>query len=118
MILKQYGLLIAEEMKSLRFYQGIKALTRLCNDYLGTNVPMEGGDELANEMMQEILYPKYMEVVPVKSKVGIILYKTGRLFHGHQLKCQIFDYSLKRRLWDSIKVHIRHPKTIFGRNEK
>ena len=118
MILKQYGLLIAEEMKSLRFYQGIKALTRLCNDYLGTNVPMEGGDELANEMMQEILYPKYMEVVPVKSKVGIILYKTGRLFHGHQLKCQIFDYSLKRRLWGSIVFHIRNPKTIFGRKEK
>ena len=118
MILKQYGLLIAEEMKSLRFYQGIKALTRLCNDYLGTNVPMEGGDELANEMMQEILYPKYMEVVPVKSKVGIILYKTGRLFHLRQLKCQIFDYSLKRRLWGSIVFHIRNPKTIFGRKEK
>ena len=118
MILKQYGLLIAEEMKSLRFYQGIKALTCLCNEYLGTSVPVEGGEGLAKEMMQEIFDPKYDAVVPVKSKVGIILYKTRRLLHTHNLKSHVFDMSLSRRVWDSMVSHIRNPKTIFGRNEK
>ena len=117
-ILKHYGLLIPEEIKELRFYQGIKALTRLCNDYLGTDVLIEGGEELAKEMMQEILHPKYATVVPVKSKVGIILYKTRRLLHTHNLKSHVFDISLSRRVWDSMVSHIRNPKTIFGRNEK
>ena len=117
-ILKHYDLLIPEEIKELRFYQGIKALTRLCNDYLGTDVLIEGGEELAKEMMQEILHPKYATVVPVKSKVGIILYKTRRLLHTHNLKSHVFDMSLSRRVWDSMVSHIRNPKTIFGRNEK
>ena len=117
-ILKQYGLLIPEEIKGLRFYQGIKALTCLCYEYLGTSVPVEGGEELANEMMQEILNPKYEAVVPVKSKVGIIMYKTRRLLHTHNLKSHVFDISLSRRVWDSMVSHIRNPKTIFGRNEK
>ena len=118
MILKQYGLLIPEEIKGLRFYQGIKALTCLCNEYLGTSVPVEGGEGLAKEMMQEIFDPKYDAVVPVKSKVGIILYKTRRLLHTHNLKSHVFDMSLSRRVWDSMVSHIRNPKTIFGRNEK
>ena len=118
MILKQYGLLIPEEIKGLRFYQGIKALTCLCNEYLGTSVPVEGGEGLAKEMMQEIFDPKYDAVVPVKSKVGIILYKTRRLLHTHNLKSHVFDISLSRRVWDSMVSHIRNPKTIFGRNEK
>ena len=117
-ILKQYGFMIPEEMKGLRFYQGIKAQTRLCNDYLGTNVPIEGGEELAREMMQEILHPKYATVVPVKSKVGIILYKTRRLLHTHILNTHVFDLSLCRRIWSSMVSHICNPKTIFGRNEK
>ena len=118
MILKHFGLMIPGEMKGTRFYQGIMAITRLCNDYLGTNVPIEGGEKLANEMIQEIFNPKYEEVVPVKSKLGIILYKTGRLFHVHRLLGRVFDISLRRRLWRSIKFHIRNPKTIFGRKEK
>ena len=118
MILKHFGLMISEDMKGTRFYQGIMAITRLCNEYLGTNVPVEGGEELANEMMQEILNPKYEAVVPVKSKVGIILYKTRRLLHIHRLLGHVFDISFRRRIWHSIKVHIRNPKTIFGRNEK
>ena len=117
-ILKQYGLVIPKEMERLRFYQGIKALIRLCNDYLGTNVPVEGGEALANEMMQEILHPKYNAVVPTKRKVGIILYKTRRLLHTHKLKSRVFDISLSRRIWSSIVIHIRKPQTIFGRNEK
>lgn len=117
-ILKHFGLLIPEEMKKQRFYQGVMALTCLCNNFLGTSVPVEGGKELAIEFMQEILYPKYEMVVPKKSMVSIIVYKTRRFFHRHQLKSSVFDISFGRCIWNSIVNHIRQPKTIFERKHK
>ena len=75
-------------------------------------------EALAEKMWKEILNPKYKTAVPEKSKVGIILYKTGRLLHNHKLISSVFDRSLVRRLWGSIVFHIRNPKTIFGRKEK
>ena len=113
-ILKHYGLLISEEMKRTRFYHAVVVLTNLCNEYLGTNVPVERSEELASEMMQEIMHPEYDVVVPAKSKVGIIIYKTRRFLHRHKLNSKVFDQSLIRRIFDSIVSHIRQPKTIFG----
>ena len=113
-ILKHYGLLISEEMKKTRFYHAVVVLTNLCNEYLGTNVPVERSEELASEMMQEIMHPEYDVVVPAKSKVGIIIYKTRRFLHRHKLNSKVFDQSLIRRIFDSIVSHIRQPETIFG----
>ena len=118
MILKQYGLNLPKEIDFKPFLKGIAAMTQLCNRYLGTSVTVSGGEELAEKMWKEILNPKYKEVTPEKSKVGIILYKTGRLLHSHKLISSVFDRSLVRRLWGSIVFHIRNPKTIFGRKEK
>ena len=117
-ILKHFDLLIPDEMKRLRFYQGVKALTCLCNNFLGTNVPVDGVERLANEMMQEILHPKFESVVPAKSKVGIIVYKTRRFLHRYQLKERVFNLSLSKSIWNSIVNHIRRPNTIFERINK
>lgn len=113
-ILKHYGLLIPEEMKVTRFYQAVVAITHLCNEFLGTSVPVEGREGLANEMIHEILHPKYDVIVPAKSMMGIIIYKTRRFFHRHKLNCKVFNRSLIRQIWDSTISHIRHPETIFG----
>lgn len=118
MILKRYGWFIPEEIQEKQLLEGMRALTQLCNEFLGTSVAVEGGEYIAVEMMGEILNPPYARVVPVQSKVGIILYKTRRLLHTHHLKCQVFDISLRRRIWDSILTHLRRPETIFGRKEK
>ena len=118
MILKQYGLNLPKEIDFKPFLKGIAAMTQLCNRYLGTSVTVSGGEALAEKMWKEILNPKYKTAVPEKSKVGIILYKTGRLLHTHKLISSVFDRSLVRRLWGSIVFHIRNPKTIFGRKEK
>lgn len=117
-ILKHNGWSIPEEIKSKRFLEGVKALACLCNRYLGTSVPVDGGEGIAKEMMEEILNPPFASVVPVQSKIGIILYKTRRLLHSHHLKSSVFDISLGRRIWDSIWAHLRNPETIFGRNGK
>ena len=117
-ILKHNGWSIPEGSNSKRFLEGVKALTCLCNWYLGTSVSVDGGEDIAKRMMLEILNPPFATVVPVQSKAGVILYKTRRLLHTHHLKSQVFDISLRRRIWSSILVHLRRPETIFRRGDK
>ena len=117
-ILKHNGWSIPEGINSKRFLEGVKALTCLCNRYFGTSVSVDGGEDIAKRMMLEILNPPFATVVPVQSKIGIILYKTRRLLHRHHLKSQVFDISLRRRIWSSILVHLRRPETIFRRGDK
>ena len=117
-ILKHNGWSILEGINSKRFWEGVMALTCLCNKYLGTSVPVDGGEDIAKGMMEEILNPPFATVVPVQSKAGVILYKTRRLLHTHHLKSQVFDISLRRRIWSSILVHLRRPETIFRRGDK
>ena len=114
-ILKHYGWLIPEEMKGDRFLNAVKAMTHICNEYLGTNVHVEGDKELVNEMIQEILDPTFKVEIPPMSKVNIFIYKVRRLRHYIELKSHVFDISVRWRIWDSIKSHIREPKTIFER---
>ena len=117
-ILKHNGSSIPEGINSKRFLEGVKALTCLCNRYFGTSVSVDGGEDIAKRMMLEILNPPFATVVPVQSKAGVILYKTRRLLHTHNLKSQVFDISLRRRIWSSILVHLRRPETIFRRGDK
>lgn len=118
MILKHNRLQLPPELESKPFRQGVYAMTQLCNRYLGTSVPVDGGEKIAEEMMGEIMHPKYETVVPCTNKVGIILYKTKRLLHSHHLRSSVFDISLGKRIWKSVIDHLRNPETIFGRNEK
>lgn len=117
-ILKHYGWLIPEEMKSNRFLNAVKAMTHICNEYLGTDVHVEGGKELVHEMIQEILDPTFKVEIPPMSKMNIIIYKVRRLRHYIELKSHVFDISVRWRIWDSIVSHIRRPNTIFERINK
>ena len=115
MILRRYGLHLPEEIKDKKLLAGFAALTQLCNQYLGTSQPVEGGESIADEMMREILSPSFTEEVPTRNKMGIIVYKTRRLLHGHRLRGKVLDGgSLLKRIWISIVAHVRHPETIFA----
>ena len=113
MILRRYGLQIPEEIKDKKLLAGISALTRLCNQYLGTSQAIEGGESIADEMMQEILYPSYSSEVPTCNKVGILVYKTKRMFHRLRLSNKVLDSSLAEQIWISFLRKINHPETIF-----
>ena len=117
-ILKNYGWLIPEEMKSDRFLNAVKAMTHICNEYLGTDVHVEGGKELVHEMIQEILDPTFKVEIPPMSKLNILIYKVRRLRHYIELKSHVFDISVRWRIWDSIVSHICRPNTIFERKHK
>ena len=114
-LISRFGLHIPEGIKDKGFRHAIEALTLLCNRYLGTSVEVSVEDTaMADEMLAEILCPKYPAEVPARSKWGILVYKTRRLLHNHRLKSRILHASLSRRLWDSFVAHLRRPETIFA----
>ena len=134
MILKHYGLNIPKEMMQYkRFMRGVQAMTLLCQRCLGIS-PALNADEassnaskaqvqraieaMAEVMFSEIMHPRYPVLEPVSSKMGIVVYKTKRLFYTHRLMRSVFHNSLFRRVWDSVIIHLRNPKSIFARNEK
>ncbi len=115
MILRRYGLQVPEQITDKKFLAGISALTKLCNQYLGTSQPISGGERIADEMMAEILSPRYSSTIPTSNKMGIIIYKTGRLLHEYRLRSKIIEHSLAQRIWTSFVSHLFNPKTIFLR---
>lgn len=137
MILKHYGLKMPKEMMHYeRFMRGVQAMTLLCQRYLGVSPAMNADEASSNadeadesqaqraieamsdEMLNEMMHPRYQVVEPVSSKIGIVVYKTKRLFYTHRLKRSVFHKSLFRCVWDSVIIHLRNPKSIFARNEK
>ena len=88
-------------------------MTRLCNMYLGTNQPVEGGEIIADEMMGEILSPKYAKELPTCSKVGIFVYKFRRMLHVYKLQSKILYVPLMHRIWRAAVAKISKPSTIF-----
>ena len=114
----RYGLHIPEEVTDIRFRNMILAMTRLCNDYLGTSVPVYGGEELAEEILREIIRPPYTMSVPAKNKWGILVYKTKRMLHTHRACNSVLRISLCKWVGNSILLHLRSPHTIFQTERK
>lgn len=117
-LVSKYGVKLPEDLKDERFLEAIAALTRLCKCYLGTSFEMPGGETLADEMLEEILRPKYLQKgVTVKGKINIFLYKTRRFFYMSRLNNRILYLPLWKRVWESIVIHVRKPDTIFRVNQ-
>ena len=117
-LLNRYDLHIPEEVTDIRFRNMILAMTRLCNDYLGTSVPVYGGEELAEEILREIIRPPYTMSVPAKNKWGILVYKTKRMLHTHRACNSVLRISLCKWVGNSILLHLRSPHTIFQTERK
>lgn len=115
-LLKKQGLKIPEGVTDERFLNMIYALTHLCNRYLGTEVlVMKGGEELAENLLKEMLHPTYNINVPATGKWGILVYKLKRMLHIHRLCDSVMRVSLVKWLWISVIQHVRFPQSIFRR---
>lgn len=117
-LLNKYGLHIPEEVTDMRFKNMILAMTQLCNRYLGTSVAVQGGEELAEEVIREIIRPPYSKLVPVKDKWGILVYKTKRMLHVHRACNSVLHIPLCKWVGNSILLHLRFPHTVFERERK
>ncbi len=115
-LINRYGLNIPEKLKDFHFRRWMSILTHMSNRLLGTSVPAEGGEEYVDEILQDMLYPKYEhKTEPVKSKVGIIVYKYRRLVHINRLLSIALGSSLIKRICKSLPAYISNPGKIFTR---
>lgn len=116
-LINRYGLVFPDELKDPCFVKAVAAMTCLCNRYLGTSITgkFAEGEDFADEMLGEILYPKYphKEAILVKGKWNILVYKTQRFLYTAKICNRVFYYPLWKRIWDSVVKHVRRPKTIF-----
>ena len=115
MLVKRYGLQLPQELTDKHFLGAIAAFTQLCNRYLGTEVDVTGGKELADEILEEVMHPKYPHKahVAVKGKLNIFIYKTRRFLHMSKVSNRILYLPLWKRIWKSVVTHVCHPETIF-----
>lgn len=116
-LLKKYGWCLPKEVTDERLLDFICALTHLCNRLLDMDIPVKGGEPMVSIVYEQMMHPLYPPHggVPVKGVFAILRYKTKRLLYIHRMQAMIFDHSLWRRIWESIVVHIRKPKTILMR---
>ena len=59
LLLKHNGMRLPVDLDDKYFRKAINVLTQLCNQFLGMSIPVTEDNELANAMMQEIMYPPY-----------------------------------------------------------
>ena len=121
-ILKNHGLHIPDEIKNEKFLRAIAAMTHLCNEYLGTRIPLDsfphGYEEMSDEMLKEMLYPIYSKIVPHTGYAKIFFYKTRKVLRSAKLANDVFGASIFGRLMESFIAHLMHPSTIFGRGDE
>ena len=115
MVLKRCGESLPDELTDRKFRKAVAAFTLLCNRYLGS----DGKEDkeaagLAEEMLEEILYPKFViGSVPVTGKWNILSYKFRRFRYVHGLNNQVLEWPMWKRVWESVVKKLRHPETIF-----
>jgi len=96
------------------FNQAVAALSCLCNRYLGASIPLDEEPDWVDEMLESILYPKFViGYVPVKGKLNILSYKLRRFMYIHRLNNQVLDWPMWKHVWESVVNYLREPETIF-----
>ena len=121
-ILMNHGLHLPDNLKNINFLRGIAAMTHLCNLHLGTSIDLSGFpagyEEMADEMLKEMLYPIYTKVVPYTNKAQIFAYKTRKVLRSAKLASDVFGVSVVGRLYESFVHHIKNPSGIFNRGDE
>lgn len=93
-LLHRHGLHLPEEVTDRRFIRFVHAMTQVCNDYLGTDIPLPTSDrKLSEEIIREVLYPKYTKEVPEGSGWQTFVFKLRYLWHYYRFSNQVFHLS-------------------------
>lgn len=111
-MLKKHGLPLSEKVTDRKLLRFIHALTQLCNILFETDVKVPINQNMTEEVYMQIMHPRFSGNAP-KNKIGVFLYKTGRLFYRNHKQSKVFDRSLLREVWYSIIFHFKRPDTIL-----
>ena len=104
-ILKKCRLQMPVEVDDKHFLRAVAALTHLANIYLDTGISLKGSpdgyEKLSEEMLDEMLFPKYSKKAPHSNKIKAFIYKTRKLMRSARLARDVFGSTLIGRIKDS-----------------
>lgn len=92
--INKHGLHLPAELNDVHFVNGVKAFTHLCNNYLGSSIPVEGGEKLADGIMEDIIHP-FSEMKRPSTFCGIVKYKLKEYSYIYPVR----NYILHTPLW-------------------
>ena len=120
-IICKCGFKLPVEITEKYFLRAIAALTYLSNKFLGTDVDLSnypsGYEKLADELLMEMLYPKFARVVPYRNPVSIFIEKSRRLLNRAKYSKSVLGAPILRTLCMSFIAHIYNPDKILSRGE-
>lgn len=102
LLLQQKGMNMPSELDDKYFKLTFTTLTQLCNQYLGFAIPIKGESQLANKMMQEILYPPYYGKKPTKGFIKKQWFQLQNRIHIFKLKHHLLGVSFWGKIWGLI----------------
>lgn len=93
MVLKHNGQKLPKEPDDKYFMKTVNVLTQLCNQYLGSEIPVSEDDELAEAMMQEIMHPPYFKRIPEGNSIRIRFIRLMNRIHIFRLQHRLLGVS-------------------------
>ena len=109
-VLKHNGMKLPAEPDDKYFRKAVNVLTQLCNQYLGLAIPVAEDERLAEEIMQEILYPPYYRKVPEGNSIRSRFIRLMNRIHIFRLQHSLLGVSF----WGKIRgMLVREIKNIF-----
>lgn len=97
------------ELNNRRFFYPVKVFAQLCNQYLGTDVAVDGKYEISDEIMKEILRTPYQSEIPYTNAIQSFFYKTKRTLHCMRLMRHLLKPSFGELVLPLLKIIINQP---------
>lgn len=99
LLAQQGGVELPIELDDKYLKRTVATLTQLCHRYLELEIPTEGGETMADEMMQEILRPPYFRKTPPNNPVKAYWWGIRERWHIFRFRHRLFGVSF----WGKIK---------------
>lgn len=102
-----------EDLSDRRFFHPAMVFAQLCNQYLGTDVPVRGDDKMADEVMKEILRAPYRTEIPYENAFRSGIYKAKRTLHGLRLMRGLLKPSWCEMVMPLLKIIATQPGRLI-----
>ena len=93
LLAQQGGVELPVELDDKYLKLAVATLTQLCHRYLGLEISTESGEAMANEMMREILHPRYFRKTPPNNPIKAYWWGIRERWHIFRLRHRLLGAS-------------------------
>lgn len=104
---------VLDEPDNRCYFKVAGCLSNLCNQYLGTSIPVEGDSKLSNEIMREIIYPPFDGKAQFDMPVRAAWYKIRLKLHLLWLRHRLLGVSLWAGTMKLLKSVLHKPSRLY-----